>query len=188
MEVWALVGDILLVTDGFSSQRTNEAGFLFYVNQHFELTVDWFLRGHNTLVIQHWGRYRMAAISDDIFKCISLNQNSCILMTISLKFVPQGLINNTPALVQIMAWHRSSLQWRKPVICAVAHKNIERHTAHTTVSWPYPKQWVIVHTSDLMMIIRQSVSQNAHTSSSLSGEMRCSCVVTLVVLNCFEET
>ena len=37
-------------------------------------------------------------------------------------------------------------------------KNIERHTAHTIVSWPNPKQWVIVHTSDLMMIIRQSMS------------------------------
>ena len=35
--------------------------------------------------------------------------------------------------------------------------NIERHTAHTIVSWPNPKQWVIVHTSDLMMIIRQSI-------------------------------
>ena len=33
-------------------------------------------------------------------------------------------------------------------------KNIERHTADTIVSWPNPKQWVIVHTSDLMMIIR----------------------------------
>ena len=37
------------------------------------------------------------------------------------------------------------------------HKNIERHIAHTIVSWPNPKQWVIVHTSDLMMIIRQSI-------------------------------
>ena len=37
------------------------------------------------------------------------------------------------------------------------HKNIEKHTAHTIVSWPSPKQWVIVHTSDLMMIIRQSI-------------------------------
>ena len=33
------------------------------------------------------------------------------------------------------------------------NKNIERHTAHTIVSWPNPKQWVIVHTSDLMMIM-----------------------------------
>ena len=37
------------------------------------------------------------------------------------------------------------------------HKNIERHAADTIVSWPNPKQWVIVHTSDLMMIIRQSL-------------------------------
>ena len=37
------------------------------------------------------------------------------------------------------------------------HKNIERHTADTIVSWPNPKQWVILHTSDLMMIIRQSI-------------------------------
>ena len=32
------------------------------------------------------------------------------------------------------------------------HKNLEGHTAHTIVSWPNPKQRVIVHTSDLMMI------------------------------------
>ena len=34
-------------------------------------------------------------------------------------------------------------------------ENIERHTTDTIVSWPNPKQWVIVHTSDLMMIIRK---------------------------------
>ena len=36
-------------------------------------------------------------------------------------------------------------------------KHIERHSADTIVSWPNPKQWVTVHTSDLMMIIRQSI-------------------------------
>ena len=35
------------------------------------------------------------------------------------------------------------------------HKNMERYTVHTIDSWPNPKQWVIVHTSDLMMIIRK---------------------------------
>ena len=38
----------------------------------------------------------------------------------------------------------------------VDHKNIERHTTHTIVSLPNPKQWVKIHTSDLMMKIRQS--------------------------------
>ena len=37
------------------------------------------------------------------------------------------------------------------------HKNIERHTAHTIVPLPNPKQWVIVHTTDLMLMIRQSI-------------------------------
>ena len=44
----------------------------------------------------------------------------------------------------------------------VIGKNIERHTAYTIVSWPNPKQWIIVHTSDLMMITRQSVYSLYH--------------------------
>ena len=39
----------------------------------------------------------------------------------------------------------------------ILHKNTERHTAHIIISWPNPKQWVTVHTSSLMMIIRQSI-------------------------------
>ena len=44
--------------------------------------------------------------ADDIFKRIFLNENIWISITISLKFVPKGPINNIPALVQIMAWRR----------------------------------------------------------------------------------
>ena len=44
--------------------------------------------------------------ADDIFKCILLNENVLISIKISLKFSPNGPINNIPALVQIMAWHR----------------------------------------------------------------------------------
>ena len=43
---------------------------------------------------------------DDISKCILLNENICIPIKISLKFVPKGHINNIPSLVQIMAWRR----------------------------------------------------------------------------------
>ena len=39
---------------------------------------------------------------DNIFKCIFLNEN----VQISIKFVPQGPINNNTALVQIMAWRQ----------------------------------------------------------------------------------
>ena len=43
---------------------------------------------------------------DANFKCIFLNENMQVSIMISLKFVPKGLINNIPALVQIMAWRR----------------------------------------------------------------------------------
>ena len=35
-----------------------------------------------------------------------MNENVRISINISLKFVPKGLINNIPALIQIMAWRR----------------------------------------------------------------------------------
>ena len=45
--------------------------------------------------------------ADDILKCIFLNENEWHSIKISLKFVPKVPINNVPALVQIMAWHRT---------------------------------------------------------------------------------
>ena len=35
-----------------------------------------------------------------------MNEKFCILIEISLNFVPDGPIDNIPALVQIMAWRR----------------------------------------------------------------------------------
>ena len=43
---------------------------------------------------------------DDIFKCIFGKKNIWISIKISLKFVFKGLINNIPALAQIIAWRR----------------------------------------------------------------------------------
>ena len=37
--------------------------------------------------------------ADDIFKCISVNEKVCILIKISLNFVPKGLIDNNLAMV-----------------------------------------------------------------------------------------
>ena len=47
----------------------------------------------------HWGRDIMAAVSQT-------NENDIIPLKISLTFVPKGLINNIPTLVQVMAWRR----------------------------------------------------------------------------------
>ena len=56
----------------------------------------------NTLRPRQDGRH----FPDDIFKWIFLNENVCISINISLKFVPRGPINNIPTLVQVMAWRR----------------------------------------------------------------------------------
>ena len=50
--------------------------------------------------LTHWGRDKMAVIlAEVIFKCIFLNEKVQILIKISLKFVPKGLIYNNQALV-----------------------------------------------------------------------------------------
>ena len=53
--------------------------------------------------LTHWGRDKMAAILQATFL---LNENNWISNRISLKFVPKVPIENTPALVQVMAWRR----------------------------------------------------------------------------------
>ena len=42
----------------------------------------------------------------DISKCIFVNKNVLISIKFSLNIVPDGSVNNIPALVQIMAWRR----------------------------------------------------------------------------------
>ena len=44
--------------------------------------------------------------ADDVFEYIFLNENIWISIKISPTFVHKGLINNIPALIQIMAWRR----------------------------------------------------------------------------------
>ena len=56
----------------------------------------------NTLRPRPNGRH----LPGDIFKFILFNENVWISIKISLKFVPKVRINNIPAFVQIMAWHR----------------------------------------------------------------------------------
>ena len=56
----------------------------------------------NTFRPRQDGRY----FTDDVLKCIFLNENVWISLKIPMKFVPKGPINNIPALVPIMAWRR----------------------------------------------------------------------------------
>ena len=58
----------------------------------------------NTLRLGQNGRH----LADDIFRCIFLKENMCILIWISPKFVHKGPINNQSATVQVMAWCRQT--------------------------------------------------------------------------------
>ena len=45
-------------------------------------------------------------IADDILKCVFLNENVWISIKIHWIFVPKDLVDNNPALIRILAWHR----------------------------------------------------------------------------------
>ena len=70
--------------------------------------------------------------TDDTFKRIFLTENVRISIKVSLKFVPNGPINNNPTLVQIMAWRRSG---DKPL----SEPMMVRLPTHICVTRP---QWV----------------------------------------------
>ena len=50
-------------------------------------------------------RQRGHHFANDILKCILYNKNHHIVVQILLQFVPEGPINNMPALVQMIARH-----------------------------------------------------------------------------------
>ena len=93
----------------------------------------------NTLRPSHNRRH----FADDIFKCIFLNENVWILIKISLKFVPKGLINNIPALVQIMAW-------RRPGDKPLSETMMVKLLTHICITRP---QWVKEETQSAKMVI-----------------------------------
>ena len=64
----------------------------------------WYLHWSFPVKLTYWRRDKMAAIFQTTQ--IVLNENMWISIGISLKFLPEGLINNIPALVQIIAWCR----------------------------------------------------------------------------------
>ena len=69
---------------------------------------------------------------ENIFTCIFSNKNKQSSIKTSLKFVPEGPINNIPALVQRMAW-------RWPGDKPLSEPMMVRLLTHICVTWP---QWV----------------------------------------------
>ena len=83
---------------------------------------------------------------DDIFKWIFLNENVWISIKISLKFVPKGLINNIPALVQIMAWRRpGDKPLSEPIMVS-----LPTHICVTRPQWVNFNGWWVIARTKLM--------------------------------------
>ena len=76
-------------------------GILIQVN--WQIKVNGIFSYVNTLRLRQNDRH----FADDVFKYIFLNENISILIRISLKFLPMGLIENKWALVQVITWRRS---------------------------------------------------------------------------------
>ena len=85
----------------------------------------------NTLRPRQYGCH----FPSNIFTWIFVNENIWILIKISLKFVPKGLINYNVSFVQIMAWRRPS---DKP-LSEPAMVNLLTHICITRPQWV--KDW-----------------------------------------------
>ena len=102
----------------------------------------------------------MAAIlADNIFKCIFLNEEFCILIKMSLKFVPKGQINNDPALVQ-------------PIKCqAIILTGVGELIAEFHFRWgSWPHDWNLVKTNVVQFWLEW---QNYVTIIYMSSQLSC---------------
>ena len=68
--------------------------------------VHWLSKSATVLTHKSYASKMAAIFVDDIFRCIFVYENRCILIQISLKFARKGQINNTPGLVTIMTWYQ----------------------------------------------------------------------------------
>ena len=117
----------------------------------------------NTLRPRRDGRHFV----DDIYMWILFNENCCILIEFSLKYVRKGPIDNSPTLVQIMAWCRSGDKpLSEPMMISVP--------THICVTRP---QWVNVpkHCLDRGSQSFKATPPPANIPSSLATRLRPVC-------------
>ena len=80
--------------------------------------------------LTHWGQDKIDAILQTTFSnAISWMKMFEFRLQISLKFVPKGPINNIPALVQVMAWHRTGDKPLSELMMAQFNDVSMRHSA-----------------------------------------------------------
>ena len=131
----------------------------------------------NTLRLRQNGRHFL----DNIFKCIFLNENVWISITISLMFVRKGPINNITAMIQIMAWRWpgdkplsetmmvsllthicvTRFQWFNPL----KHRNMRGILPTHGFNRNWFRQWIKFILPHLQVIHINKISYNMQTNS-----------------------
>ena len=95
----------------FSYKNANAADFVVYI---WKVSFPTQISGHSELIHaqpslrKHWGRDKWPPFSRRLFRMDFLEWKCMNFDWMSLKLVPNGAINNIPALVQIMARRRPS--------------------------------------------------------------------------------
>ena len=112
-----------------------------------------FMEFINTLRPRQGGRH----FPDDILKCIFLNWNVWISLTISLKCVRKVRIDNIPSLVQIMAWHRpGDKPLSEPMMVSLL-----THTCVTRPQWVNTHSYVLfVDTGAIILLVMKPCAEN----------------------------
>ena len=110
-----------------------------------------FTTNAHELYLQHFGRFFLKLWTH----LVETNELSIYRETAKH---PRTVLSRGILVVALHSYHILKWIWKSIIFFKCpSDENIERHTAVTIASWPNPKQWVIVHTSDMMMIIRQSI-------------------------------
>ena len=103
--------------------------FLKYILSMAKVKVVKMLYLTKMFTLTHWGRDKMAAILQMTFSnSFSCKKNVCILIQMSLKFVPKSLINNNTTLFKIMVWRLSG---DKPLSGPKIAKFIDAYMHHS---------------------------------------------------------
>ena len=110
---------------------------------------------------------RNGHFADNISRHIFFDENVCILINISLKFVPKGPINNIPSLVKIMAWcHPGDKPLSEPMIITSPMYICIAQPQWVKTLWWY---WIIVRLCHFIITMMRTLNTGKACSDILSS-------------------
>ena len=94
--------------------------------------------------------------ADNIFKCIFIKENFCILNQIWPKFVPKGPISKQPALLQVMVWCcQATRHDQAPVPLSIFRSNskLDENSKHSSVKCTRPITTIFCTRHDSVTVV-----------------------------------